>query len=304
LSVDSALSDASRGRRHRRYWFGDGKAHIEVRAARRHGSERFARELEGALARVRGVHWAQVNAVVGRVVVAFDGEAVDSSAIMAAIEGVEEAHELEDDRFGYDRPDFPGDIEPVHRAIVGLVADAVGLVAGIAGSVLDLPSLPEEAAALVSVAESQPRIRRLVESALGPSTADIGLALANAVLQGLGQGTLGLVVDLAHRGGLLDEAIARRSSWGRLEQELANHPSRVVCGPISRPRRPVPLPPGPIERYADRTGAAGLAAAGAAFAFTTNPRTAASMLLASMPKAGRLGREAFSARPTRQRYGG
>ena len=296
MSVDSALSDASRGRRHRRYWFGDGKAHIEVRAARRHGSERFARELEGALARVRGVHWAQVNAVVGRVVVAFDGEAVDSSAIMAAIEGVEEAHELEDDRFGYDRPDFPGDIEPVHRAIVGLVADAVGLVAGIAGSVLDLPSLPEEAAALVSVAESQPRIRRLVESALGPSTADIGLALANAVLQGLGQGTLGLVVDLAHRGGLLDEAIARRSSWGRLEQELANHPSRVVCGPISRPRRPVPLPPGPIERYADRTGAAGLAAAGAAFAFTTNPRTAASMLLASMPKAGRLGREAFSAR--------
>jgi cation-transporting ATPase I len=296
LSDDSAPSGASTGRRHRRYWFGDGKAHIEVKAARRHGSEQVARELEGALARMRGVHWAQVNAVVGRVVVAFDGEAVDSAAILDTVQGVEEAHDVHDDRFGFDRPDFPGDIEPVHRAIVGLVADAVGIVAGVAGSVLDLPSLPEEAAALVSVAESQPRIRRLVESVLGPSTADIGLALANAVLQGLGQGTLGLVVDLAHRGGLLDEAIARRSSWERLEQELADHPSRVGCRPISRPERPVPLPQGPIERYADWTGAAGLAAAAAAFAFTTNPRKAAAMLLASMPKAGRLGREAFSAR--------
>jgi cation-transporting ATPase I len=296
LSVDSAPSGTSTGRRHRRYWFGDGKAHIEVRAARRHGSERFARELEVALARMNGVHWAQVNAVVGRVVVAFDGEAVDSSAILETIEGVEEAHEVHDDRFGFDRPDFPGDIEPVHRAIVGLVADAVGIAAGVAGSMFDLPSLPEEAAALVSVAESQPRIRRLVEFALGPSTADIGLAVANAVLQGLGRGTLGLVVDLAHRGGLLDEAIARRSSWGRLEHELANDPSRVGCRPISRPGRPVPLPSGPVERYADWTGATGLAGAAGAFAFTTNPRKAAAMLLASVPKAGRLGREAFSAR--------
>ncbi len=164
-------------------------------------------------------------------------------------------------------------------------------------SVLDLPSLPEEAAVLVSVAESQPRIRRLVESALGPSTADIGLALANAVLQGLGQGTLGLVVDLAHRG----QGAAGRSDRSSLE--LGTPRTGTGQPPLTgglwsylRPRRPVPLPPGPIERYADRTGAAGLAAAGAAFAFTTNPRTAASMLLASMPKAGRLGREAFSAR--------
>src|SRR5487761_1195441 len=260
--VDGISSGPSTGRRHRRYWFGDGKAHIVVRTARRHGSERFARELEGSLARMRGVHWAQVNAVVGRVVVAFDGGVVDSSAILETIQGVEEAHDVHDDRFGFDRPDFPGDIEPIHRAIVGLVADAVGIAAGIVGSVLDLPSLPEEAAALVAMAESQPRSRRLVESALGPSTADIGLVLANAVLQGLGQGPFGLVVDLAHRGGLLDEAIARRASWERLEQQLANEPSRVGCGPIiSRTKRPVPLRPGPVERYADWTGAAGLAGA-------------------------------------------
>ena len=99
LSAGTSLGTPT-GRRHRRYWVGDGKAHIEVRAARRPGSERFARQLEAALGRLNGVDWAQVNAVVGRVVVAFDGEAVDSSEILKTIEGVEEAHDLDEERFG------------------------------------------------------------------------------------------------------------------------------------------------------------------------------------------------------------
>src|ERR1700733_2982579 len=109
-SVDTP-SGAPGGRRHRRYWVGDGKAHIEVRAARRLGSERFARQLEGALARLQGVNWAHVNAVVGRVVVAFDGEAIDSSALLETIEAVEAAHDVDDVRFEFDRPDFPCDVE-------------------------------------------------------------------------------------------------------------------------------------------------------------------------------------------------
>jgi len=289
-------NSSSPGRRHRRSWFGDGKAHIEVKSARHHGSEAFARELEAALVGLRGVDWAQVNAVVGRVVVSFDGDAVDSATILDTIEGVEEAHEVDDDRFGYERPEFPGDIEPVHRAVLGLVADAVGIAAGFAGALLDLPSLPEEAAALVSLVDSQPRARHLVESLLGPSTADIGLALTNAVLQGLGQGALALVVDLAHRAGLLDETLARRASWQRLEPGLTGDPSKADRGPISRPGRSVPLRQGPVERTADWSGAGGLAAGAGAFALSRNPRTAAAMLLASTPKAGRLGREAFAAR--------
>ena len=295
MSSADRLSALAAGRRHRRYWVGEGKAHIEVRASRRLGSERFARQLEGALARLRGVNWAHVNAIVGRVVVDFDSATVDPAALVATIEAVEEAHDIEDEVFAHDRPDFPGDIEPVQRAAVSLVADAIGIGAGMAGSVLGIPPLPAELAGLVSLVDSQPRLRRLVETALGPSTADIGLALANAVLQGWRQGPLGLVADLVHRAGLLDEAIARRSSWERLEKLVANDVS-AVCEPLPRPPRSTPLPPGPIERRADWAGAASLGAAGAVLASTANPRKAAAMLLAGMPKAGRLGREAFGAR--------
>ena len=284
------------GRRHRRSWASDGKAHIEVRAARRPGSEHFADELKAALENVKGVHWAEVNAVLGRVVVAFDGDAIEPSDLLETVDGVEEAHELGEERFGFDRPDFPGDLEPIERAIVGLVADALGIGAGIAGSVLGLASLPAEVASLVALVDSQPRLRRLVEEALGPSTADGVLAIANAVLQGLGQGPLGLIVDALHRAGLLDEAIARRASWERAEKELAGDASTAGRTPLRHSVRPVPLPDGPIERYADRTSGAALAGAVGALASTANPRKAAAMLLASMPKAGRLGREAFSAR--------
>jgi len=291
-----APKGSPRGRRHRRYWASDGKAHIEIRSARRPGSERFARELEDALGHLHGVDAAQVNAVVGRVVVAFDGGTIDTATILDAIEGVEEAHDVGETGFGLDRPEFPGDAEPVQRAAAGLVADAIGIGAAVAGSVLGLPSLPAELAALVSLADSQPRLRRMVEAALGPSTADIGLALTNAVLQGLGQGPVSLVADLLHRAGLLDEAVARRACWERLEPVLAGDLSGAGPGPLSRPPRPLPLPAGPIERYADWAGGASLGLAGGVLAATASPRKAAAMVLAGTPKAGRLGREAFSAR--------
>ena len=97
------------GRRHRRAWVGDGKAHIEVRAATRPGSEPVARHLEAALECVEGVHWAEVNAVVGRVVVAFDGDAVETDDLIEVIEEIEEAHGTHRERFGFDRADHPGD---------------------------------------------------------------------------------------------------------------------------------------------------------------------------------------------------
>lgn len=283
------------GRRHRRYWVGDGKAHIEVRASRGLGTEQFARQLEGALSGLGGVNWAHLNPIVGRVVVSFDAQMVDPSTLITTIEVVEAANDIEDERFEYDRPDFPGDIEPVQRAVVGLVADAIGIGAAVIGSVFGFPSLPAELAGLVPLVDSQPRLRELVEKALGPSTADIGLALANAVSQGWRQGPLGLVTDLVHRAGLLDEATARRSSWERLEKMVAND-ATAACEPLAKSRRPTPLAPGPIERCADWAGVISLGASGAVLASTANPRKAAAMLLAGMPKAARLGREAFSAR--------
>jgi len=284
------------GRRRRHFWVAAGKAHIEVRAARRHGTERFAHDLERALREIEGVNWAEVNAVVGRVVVSFEEGTVDPEDLISTVEELEEAHNVHRETFGFDRPDFPGDVEPVQRAIIELIADGLGAVASIAGPLLHLPSLPQDAAGVVSLFDSQPRLRQLTEDALGPFVADVGLSVTNALMQGLSRGPLGLLLDAAHRAGMLDESTARRRSWERVEPELHLDPAGSHRSPMKRTVRPVPFPRGQVERYADITGISAVLGAAAAFAFTTDLRQAASVLLAGMPKAARLGREAFSQR--------
>ena len=61
----------------------------------------------------------------------------------------------------------------------------------------------------------------------------------------------------------------------------------------------MPLPGGPVERYSDRAAIAALGAAGAMYLATASPRRAAAVLLAGVPKAGRLGREAFASHLSR-----
>ena len=58
--------------------------------------------------------------------------------------------------------------------------------------------------------------------------------------------------------------------------------------------RPRPLPPGPVETYADQATLTGLGAFGVALPVTGNPRRAVNLALATVPKAARLGREGFA----------
>ncbi|MGD0945703.1 MAG: hypothetical protein ABR972_15760, partial [Acidimicrobiales bacterium] len=61
--IGGALDRLSPGRRRRRSWIGDGKAHIEVRGVNAPKRKSLARDVEQALHAVEGVQWAQVNAV-------------------------------------------------------------------------------------------------------------------------------------------------------------------------------------------------------------------------------------------------
>jgi cation-transporting ATPase I len=135
----------------------------------------------------------------------------------------------------------------------------------------------------------------VVEARLGPTIADVGLALGNAMAQAFAQGPLGLVVDIGHRANLALEAQARRHVWARREGELYPNPRPDPIPALEPDRRAVPLAAGPVERYGDRTSMASLAAFGVTLAATQDPRRAADVLLAGMPKAARLGREAFAA---------
>ena len=174
------------------------------------------------------------------------------------------------------------------------MADLLGFGYATVAQALRFAPIPAEIPGIVSLVDSQPRVRRFLENRVGRTPADLSLASANALAQAVGQGPIGLVVDLAHRGGLIGELRARQAVWERREPELVHGRTAVRHAALDFPARPAPLPHGPIERYADRAAIGSMGAFGIALGVTRNPRRAADLLLTSIPKAANLGREAFA----------
>lgn len=283
-----------RGRVSRRLWVGHGRAHIEVRGLHRPGTEAVARHLEAELVRLRGVHWAEVNAVVGRVVVDFEGGEMDVEDLVDVVEGVEELHDLHEERFPHDRPEHPADVEPQRRQLMAVGADLAGLGLSVFGRVLRTSPLSAEVASLLALADSTPRVRQRLESGLGRATADLTLALGNAITQGLAQGPLGLLVDASHRLSLASEIAARRRVWHEREPELSARSGYHRSAPLPHASRTVPLPSGSVERHADRAALATMVGGAAVFAATWDYGRTVAAFVAGMPKAARLTRDAFA----------
>jgi cation-transporting P-type ATPase I len=295
-SVFGWLGNADGRRARRTSVSADGlRAHIEVRGAQQPERARLVADVKVALNRLEGVDWAEVDAVVGRATVLFDPEALTEGDLIAAIEAVEQLHDASDERFPHDRPDHPADREPVQRHVFAIAADVVGVGFATGMQALRVVRIPAEIPGLISIADAQPRIRRLLENRIGRPAADVTLVTANALSQALGQGPLGLVVDIAHRSGMVGESQARRAAWNRREPEIMDARESLRHRALSHEPRPVPLPAGPVERYADRAGVGSLAAMSATLAVTRNPRRASDLLLVGIPKAATLGREAFAA---------
>ena len=288
------------GRRRRRVWEGRGKAHIEVRAVHRAGREALARDVERALHVAEGVRWAQVNAVTGRVVVAFDPDGPSVDDLVGIVEGVEEAHAVQGERFSRERPEHPGDVEPARRQAVAIGADVVALGGSAFGQLLRAAPFPVELGSLVALAENEPRVRGLLEHHAGVALTDLGLGVTSAFVQALTQGPLTLVADIAHRANQLAELQASRRAWERREGELCDSPGAEPVGVPSVPPRDRPLRSGPVESYADAAAAVSVAGVGAVLAATRSPRLAGGVVTAGVPKAARHGREAFAARLGRE----
>ena len=295
-ALSGVLDRMSPGRRRRRLWVGRGKAHIEVRGVQHPGNEVLARDVERALHAIRGVQWAQVNAVAGRVVVAFDSEDPPIEDVLGVIEGVEEAHDVHTQRFSHERPEHPGDIEPLRRQAIAIGADVVALGGGVFGQLLRATPVPAELGSLVSLVENEPRVRRFFEQHLGLAVTDLGLGVTSAFVQSLSQGPLTLLTDITHRANQLGELRASRRSWERREAELCDAPCGEPLPALTALPRVRLLGAGPVEGYADVSAAISVAGAGAALAVTRSPRRAGGVVTAAVPKAARQGREAFAAR--------
>jgi magnesium-transporting ATPase (P-type) len=199
---------------------------------------------------------------------------------------------------------------PVWRAAAALAADGVALALAGVGSVARWVWFPAELASVVAFIDHQPRLRRVVEGALGAHRADLAFSLVNAAALGLSRSHTSLVVDGLYQLDALSAARARRASFIAAPPELPTNPAMATAmatatataSPVAEPvapGRPRPLPDGPVERYADRVALGGLATFAAATVIMGSPRRAAAAALTTVPRPARVGREGFALEFTR-----
>ncbi|WP_138442381.1 HAD-IC family P-type ATPase [Sinomonas susongensis] len=292
--LDAVVPDRVAGRR---AWATGGRAAIEARGVGRPDSGGYIEELQAALEAHPAVEWARVNAPLSRVIVSFDEEATDGDprarGLLEELVPIVDRIERTLTQPAGAVPEGPVDGVSTERVGIELVADVLGLVGVAAARYLGLSPLPQEVAAAVSVVDSTPRLRNALETQLGQGQTDLALALSNAAAQAMARGAIGLGVDAAQRALALAEAKAESSAWRARAGELLATPEKAGAVPVVV-ERPRALPPGPVEQWADRAGALGVAAFGLAVTATGQPRQAVGFALASLPKAGRSGREAFS----------
>ena len=282
--------------RTRRVWAGEQRAHLEFCALGAGELELFAERVEDVFSACDAVQWVEVNPDLGRVIVAFDRDALPLDDLVAMLEGVEDELALGGRQFHGVRSPHPADFEPVLREAIKLGADAVGL--GL--------SLPFRLAApipagvrtvggtVAAVVNGVPRVRGLIESRFDSPLTDVALASVNVVVQGIGHGPLAPLTELAYHASSFSELLSRRRVWEAREPELFVKPSFAPLAALPPPR-PAPLPDGPVERFAERAWFASLTGAGLALLATRNPARVGGALDAGLPKAARYGKEAFAA---------
>ena len=282
------------GRRtRRRVWAREGRAYIELRghaAARTKAGAELRAAAAAALRRLKGVHWAEVNAVTGEILASFDEDEIGLQDLVLAVVEVEEEHRVSGDVLPMES--HPGDTAPITGETIALASDCAAFALAAAGRFCRLPRLPRAYRVAVSWVDGQPRLRARLEKRLGPHGADLVLAVASAALHALTQEPSELAVSALKHGVRLAELNARRAAWIRWEERLAG--AGLPTEAPHRPDRPRPLPPGPVESYADRSAIAALAAAMGAAGISRSPGAVGDVLLAMLPRAAHAGRAGFA----------
>ncbi|TVT24288.1 cation-transporting P-type ATPase [Amycolatopsis acidiphila] len=260
----------------------------------RPGTENAVRALRQRLLELDGVRSVEVNGHWGHAVVGRDPDVVGQEEILAAVADVEREWELREQAPASVRhPANPG---PGIRELAAAGLSLAGTGYAFAGRILPVPPLPPVWPALLSLVDSSPRLRTVVEDRLGRPATDALFALGSATSQALARSPVGLLTDTGYRLLLHREAGARQQAWREWEREAAARPGTHEAEAVDYPPRPAPRPGGPIEKLADGSTALGLAGFGTILATTRNPDRATGVLVAAVPRAAKLGREAFAAR--------
>ncbi|GGK68891.1 haloacid dehalogenase [Sphaerisporangium melleum] len=268
-----------------------GGLRIEVRKVGAAGSARETRLLEERLGQVAGVTRAEVNGALGFVYVGCDREV---TAVRELLDVVNE-YDVEPEPADGDRGRTGRHaVEHQARALMELGAGLFGAGAAVAGQVTHVARVPAVLPALLGLVESTPRVRHELERRVGRPTADLIFAYTRFTALTLALRPIGLFIDSLSAAGRLAEATTGRRAWQAREAEFATQKGTYRHLRAAVTARPVPLPYGPIERYADGLSVGALASYGVTALISRDQERALAMLIGQTPRAARLGRDVFA----------
>jgi cation-transporting ATPase I len=314
LVEDVLELNARRSSRPRVIWSAGSRLHIDVGSLLADGpSPRLAACLEETAQAVPGVASAHVEPALARLVVQAEPDQDLAGLGRRVVGAVAEADIPGGTRTGpAPRPhgDSPSRPDPAPRStaparsvavpVVGAAMNVAAVIGAVAGWVGRFPPAPRAARAAVAVVRYQPRVVALLEPRLGRVGTDLLLTAATALAHGWGQAPAVPMLDLAQRIGQLGETLAYRRAWAEWEPVLAGA-GRPRPGPLPAVTEE-PLVEGgsgdgggkPVESYIDQAASGSLVAAAGALLAGGGSEDVAGAVLAGVPKAAQLGREAFA----------
>jgi cation-transporting P-type ATPase I len=258
---------------------------IEVRGLGGANGSAIARDVVKAVKATAGVNKAVLNRSLARIVVTVDPDGPSAQELCRVLDGVER-----DADAAKQRPlNLPGDDAVVLARTAGAAAATAGFGLAVTGSVLRLRGLSEVFSAIPTVADHVPQLRRRMEERIGADGAEFLFAVVNSTAAALTVSPMSAAYEAMHRTMLAAEAWQGRLAWNRQETELA-----AEAASDREPIVKASPPDGPGERYADRAGMTGLAAAGALGLLSRNLGNAAATAVVATPKPVRATREAFA----------
>ncbi len=286
--------------RQRRGYATEARAHVEFRAVEGSELEEFSRQVSRASRRLQRVKWVEVNPHTKRVVFAYDQAAYTLDELERVVHEAERAAHIDQPGSAEWGAEHPADAEPIERLQLEFASEVLALILGLGLKVAPLPpsSIAGSALGIIALFRAT-RLRTLLEDQLGVERAEHVLNLVGAFTQAAAQRPTSSLVDALHKRALLLEALARREAWIVREPELSAQPTQHNVSTARVEARPMKLPRGPIEEYADRAWVLSLAGAGVSFVTTRSLQRAVGALFGALPKPAKLGRDIFCAELTK-----
>ena len=275
----------------RRVHRADDRTHIAVRGVHRPGAEPMAAALRKALLAIAGVTRAEVNGPLGLVMVLHDDD-VPIDGLVDVVQAIEDAHDAGAEGFSEAAHAPNGRALAREAALAGAYVAAGG--AAVVGTVLRRAPVPPGVATLLGMVDASPQVRGAVERRIGRTASDLVIGTGVAVGHALASQPTGPLINSAHRVIRLVELRSHRRTWHRRGKHLHALDGSFEAPALDVPPRPVPLPGGAVE-HASWTIPAAITAALGTYAVSHDVGRAQGVLAAGIPKAARLGRDAFAA---------